>query len=576
MHSIRTKLTALTTTALFISFLLIGSMGIYAVKSQGDRYAAQVMSLICDNCKASLNEYLNSVEQSVDIVTRYVGETLDSADLVAGGVIGASGEGGGLTREDWTSERQLSLDARLNVHMEKVRTVFRSVANHTNGVITYYYRINPEISRDVEGFLFSRIGKSQFSEVPMTELLDYSPDDVAHVGWYYIALQRGRPSWIGPYYNDNLGVQMVSYVTPIYKAGTFMGVVGMDINYDTLVNQINAIRILDTGYVVLSDRDGTVVYHPELAIGDNIADAGMPLFAALERFRTERESGVNPIRYDYHGVTKQLYFSTLSNDMRLIVVAPEAEIRATTMGLIHQITIAALLFMILFTTLMVVTTTHITEPLRRLTAASRHIAEGDYRVELTYRGNDEVGILTGAFQQLVEHLRIYINDLNSRAYQDALTGVKNKGAYNVSARMLNDTIRLSHSTKFALVMLDCNDLKKINDQYGHEKGDLYLKTACDLICRVFAHSPVFRMGGDEFAVILQKDDYENRKDLLKRFDIYADQINADAEEPWEQAHIAKGMAVYDPKQDLSVESVLQRADERMYEDKKRAKARRLA
>ena len=125
-------------------------------------------------------------------------------------------------------------------------------------------------------------------------------------------------------------------------------------------------------------------------------------------------------------------------------------------------------------------------------------------------------------------------------------------------------------------MLDCNDLKKINDQYGHEKGDMYLKTACDLICRVFAHSPVFRMGGDEFAVILQKDDYENRKDLWKRFDIYADQINADAQEPWEQAHIAKGMAAYDPKQDLSVESVLQRADERMYEDKKRAKARRLA
>ena len=576
MHSIRTKLTALTITALLVSLLSIGSMGIYAVRAQGDRYAAQTMNLLCDNCRAALDEYLNSVEQSVDMVTRYIGETLDSVALVDGGVIGASGAGDSLPGRDWTSERQLQLDARLNTHVETVRTVFRSVANHTHGVITYYYRINPEISREVEGFLYSRIGQAQFSEVPTTELLRYSPDDVAHVGWYYIALQRGRPSWIGPYYNDNLGVQMVSYVTPIYKAGTFVGVVGMDINYDTLVNQINSIRILDSGYIVLADANGTIVYHPEMDIGGNIAEAEPNLTPFLSRLRAEQESGANPIHYTYHGTAKQLYFSTLSNEMRLIVIAPESEIRASTMALIYRLIIAKALFIVFFGVLMTVATTRITEPLRRLTAASRHIAEGDYRVNLTYHGNDEVGILTGAFEQLVEHLRIYINDLNSRAYQDALTGVKNKGAYNVSARMLNDTIRLSRNSKFALVMLDCNNLKRINDQYGHEKGDLYLKTACDLICRVFTHSPVFRMGGDEFAVILQKDDYEARNDLLKRFDIYADQINEDAREPWEEVHIAKGIAVYDPKQDMSVESVLQRADERMYADKKRSKARRLA
>ena len=190
-----------------------------------------------------------------------------------------------------------------------------------------------------------------------------------------------------------------------------------------------------------------------------------------------------------------------------------------------------------------------------------------------------MGVLTSAFQRLVEHLRIYINDLNSRAYQDALTGVKNKGAYNVSARMLNDAIRLAPPGKepeFALVMLDCNDLKKINDQYGHDKGDFYLRTACELICRVFTHSPVFRMGGDEFAVILQKDDYQARHELLRLFDKYSHEVNACAAQPWEQTHIAKGIAEYNPKKDLSVESVLQRADENMYADKKRSKALRLA
>ena len=487
--------------------------------------------------------------------------------------------GSALPQSDPMSVRQTELDAHLFDHVEMVRTVFRSVANHTNGVITYYYRINPEISREVEGFLFSRIGTASFSEIPPTNLLMYDPDDMEHVGWYYIPLQRGRPSWIGPYYNDNLGIEMISYVTPIYKAGTFIGVVGMDVDYHTLVGQLSGLRILDTGYAVLTDENGVIVYHPEIPSGESIANAEPALTAAVQRFPNEKNSGSNPIRYSYRGVKKQMYFNTLSNNMRLVVVAPESEIRASTMKLIHRITLAGFSILILFSALMVVTTTHLTEPLRRLTSASRHLAEGDYRVKLSYHGNDEVGILTGAFEQLVEHLRIYINDLNSRAYQDALTGVKNKGAYTVSARMLNDAIRLSSADKtpeFAIVMLDCNNLKKINDQYGHEKGDIYLKTACELICRVFTHSPVFRMGGDEFAAILQNDDYDDRKDLMTRFNVYTEQINLDATEPWEEVHIAKGMAVYDPSKDIGVESVLQRADERMYADKKRSKARRFA
>ena len=78
-------------------------------------------------------------------------------------------------------------------------------------------------------------------------------------------------------------------------------------------------------------------------------------------------------------------------------------------------------------------------------------------------------------------------------------------------------------------------------------------------------------GSDEFAVILQKDDYYSRNSLLAAFDLGADEINDAAEHPWERVSIAKGMAAFDPKKDLSVESVLQRADERMYADKSRYK-----
>jgi diguanylate cyclase (GGDEF)-like protein len=261
--------------------------------------------------------------------------------------------------------------------------------------------------------------------------------------------------------------------------------------------------------------------------------------------------------------------------MKLVVTAPLSEINASWTQLVNIIFLASGAILLFFATVMALSLRRITDPLRRLTEASKLISDGDYDVELDYDGDDELGILTRSFQQLVRHLKIYIKDLNSKAYRDALTGVKNKGAFDISAHKLDDMIRMAEpgrSPQFAVVMLDCNDLKSINDQLGHDKGDIYLCTACTFICEIFAHSPVFRLGGDEFAAILQKHDYECREELLKRFRQGAEAANVGVEHPWERINIALGMAVYDSELDKDVSGVLHRADERMYADKRRMKA----
>ena len=121
---------------------------------------------------------------------------------------------------------------------------------------------------------------------------------------------------------------------------------------------------------------------------------------------------------------------------------------------------------------------------------------------------------------------------------------------------------------YAICFFDCNKLKPINDKYGHDKGDLYLKTACATICQVFAHSPVFRIGGDEFAAILQHREYENREELLTLFDQRCADLRAFSTDPWEKISVARGMAEYDPQQDKTVADVVRRADRLMYEDKR--------
>ena len=150
---------------------------------------------------------------------------------------------------------------------------------------------------------------------------------------------------------------------------------------------------------------------------------------------------------------------------------------------------------------------------------------------------------------------------------DPLTRVKNRNAYLVAEERLNAQMGEDPGMKFAIIILDVNDLKDINDRDGHSAGDQYLQEACKIICKIFKHSPVFRVGGDEFAVISQGDDYEHMDELIRQM---AEQ-NEDALRTGGIV-IACGMARRE--NDKSVASVFERADRMMYENKSDLKERK--
>ena len=168
-----------------------------------------------------------------------------------------------------------------------------------------------------------------------------------------------------------------------------------------------------------------------------------------------------------------------------------------------------------------------------------------------------------------EHL---VDDLNKRVFVDALTSVRNKGAFSEYVQKIQDELDQNEALEFAIGVFDCDNLKKINDQFGHDKGDIYIKAASRLICTVFKHSPVFRIGGDEFAVVLQNEDFRNREELVKQFERERKELCASSENRWEEPRVAIGIAVYDPAFDESVTDTVHRADKTMYENKRTGKA----
>ena len=154
----------------------------------------------------------------------------------------------------------------------------------------------------------------------------------------------------------------------------------------------------------------------------------------------------------------------------------------------------------------------------------------------------------------------------SAANTDSMTGVKSKHAYAEQEDALQQQIVVGDVEDFGLVVCDVNGLKKINDTLGHKAGDEYIRSACRMLCDYYVHSPVYRIGGDEFVVLLQGRDYEDRDRILS--DINS-QIEANIGSG--QVVASLGMAIYEFGVDQSFHDVFKRADGLMYERKMQLK-----
>lgn len=157
--------------------------------------------------------------------------------------------------------------------------------------------------------------------------------------------------------------------------------------------------------------------------------------------------------------------------------------------------------------------------------------------------------------------------------KDSLTHVKNRAAFDDISIQIQKKIEKGTAKAFAIAMFDINNLKVINDTLGHEAGDAYIIASSRLICATFSHSPVFRIGGDEFLVLLTDNDYEIRYQLQYEMKNVMNSLAFSKTIPeTERVSIASGISEYNETKDKNIQDVFRRADTLMYEDKKIMKA----
>ena len=464
MNSIRQKFTVLNLVIIFLCTFIVGGAGLWFTSRSQKEYSDEILQLTCKQETSFLNEEFIDIQRSINIFADQATDRMPPVE-----VLGTNAA----VRRQYVSE------------MEKL---IGDIVRHNKGVVCYYLRIAPELADEAAGdggFFYTKKKRVEtFIKQPLTKILDFDPSDVQHVGWYYGPKAAGKSIWMEPYYNKNIDMDMISYVTPLYKDGRFIGVVGMDMDFGLIVNDVSVISPYKTGYTSLVSREGKFYYHPSYDPGTSVSDYTGELQELVNDMKYYGGGG-RPKTYTYthKDKEKKLVFSRLQNDMVLLLSVQTDEIEARQNTMFRIIAIASIVMALLAAIINLIVSTRITRPLKTLTEAAKQIAEGNLDVELPRPTHDEVGILTRSFDVTVQNLKKYISGMRYKAYSDPLTHVKNKNAYEMEKERLERQMHAGDA-KFALLMLDTNDLKEINDTYGHDHGDEYLMTCCQLICRV--------------------------------------------------------------------------------------------
>ncbi len=158
------------------------------------------------------------------------------------------------------------------------------------------------------------------------------------------------------------------------------------------------------------------------------------------------------------------------------------------------------------------------------------------------------------------------------AFVDEMTGLYNRTALEHDLRLYNrrkieSLTGLDPFVNLVAIVIDLNDLKACNDEYGHDKGDMYIKNVAEVINSIFVdNSKCYRMGGDEFCVIVKEAISIKINKKINELKYQVDRLN-DANNVFVYG-MAIGYAQYNDELDHLMEDILKRADENMYSHKR--------
>ncbi len=381
--TLKVKIVLAVTQAVLISSVILGGLGILFSRDALSTDAYGILEMTCENEIGEINGTIEKIEQSVNSLSAITIETID----------------------DWGKfKKESSYEQECTKKLE-VPTL--KLATYTNGAVNAYIRYNPEFAAPTSGIFMGKEGDAYEFYTP-TDFSMYEPDDVAHVGWYYIPVQAGEPTWMDPYLNENINIYMISYVVPIFMDGESVGIVGMDIDFTEIEKLVADVKVCDNGYAYLVNDENNIMYHKDYETGTALSEVDAQAIEVLSD--SEKEGTVQRVGKNL------LIYVTLENGMKYVMTVPYSEM-ISQVNIFTNLLVGLVLICLVFAVVYAfIVGNSISKPIKQLTAIIKKTADFNFEKnaesQKLMKLTDETGDMARAIHQMRKKMRVMVSDID--------------------------------------------------------------------------------------------------------------------------------------------------------------------
>lgn len=410
--------------------------------------------------------------------------------------------------------------------------------------------------------------------------------------WYKAAVKAGRPTWTKIYRHFVTKGLTISATQPIYsQQGDLLGVVSTDFVFLQVNQFLRSLKIGKSGQTFIMEKTGELIStstdDPTFNIRGQVTDHILAQnskndvirFAAQQIIKDQQSLKISTkteIEFEVKGVKYFAQVSPLTDqfgiDWLIVVILPEADFMEKIQQNTQTTIIICAIAIGLSALIGIYVARQITKPILKLANAVSNLANQEDGVIIPEEGIEELQILAKSFNTMSSQLESTFIDLHHSAYHDSLTNLPNRSAFLFSLENRISRRQVEPDYLFALLFLDLDRFKLVNDSLGHLIGDLLLVNVAKRLESCLRKTDMLsRFGGDEFIILLHEIPHI---DFAKQF---AERLQKVLSQPFEldgnQIYTSASIGIVSPLNSTgSPQDLLRDADIALYQAKQDGKA----